>query len=192
MGYTHYWGYDPINPQYIAAESMLFEDARKIIKAAKRRGIYTTSPWRRNNAIVSDAGIALNGWPPYGSTEDPCKFYEESFVLGPLDYYTTLGVPHETDSDSLKRAKQEYRITGKIFRSCMTGRKPYDLVVTAILLRASELMGDVFQVSSDGCWDDPNGWLPAREFYARVFHTDPPMPTLMALHVRLNHDSTLT
>lgn len=155
MSYTHYWRYDPRNSLYVAAEPQLLDDARRIILAAKRRGIYVTSPWRRNGERVSTGGIALNGWPPPYSTEDPDNFWEESFVLGELGYLGAIQEPKESDSDSLKWVKQEYQMMGELFGSCTTAGKPYDLVVATLLLRASELMRGVFLVSSDGCWDDP-------------------------------------
>ncbi|KAH8742958.1 hypothetical protein F5883DRAFT_623665 [Diaporthe sp. PMI_573] len=37
---------------------------------------------------------------------------------------------------------------------CKTDRKPYDIVVCAVLLRAKYLAPDAVEVSSDGDWDD--------------------------------------
>ncbi|KAH8742664.1 hypothetical protein F5883DRAFT_363290, partial [Diaporthe sp. PMI_573] len=42
---------------------------------------------------------------------------------------------------------------------CKTGRKPYDLVVCAILLRAYQLVPDAIRISSEG---DPEDWNEAR------------------------------
>jgi hypothetical protein len=39
---------------------------------------------------------------------------------------------------------------GKYFSHCETGYKPYDLAVTAVLVRLKENLGDELQVSSDG------------------------------------------
>jgi hypothetical protein len=36
---------------------------------------------------------------------------------------------------------------------CRTGAKPYDLAVTALLLRCVQLLPDVFALDSDGGWD---------------------------------------
>ena len=57
---------------------------------------------------------------------------------------------------------------------CKTARKPYDEVVTAILLRAT-FYSKRFKVSSDG--DFENDWKDGRELYARVFGEDAAMPS---------------
>ncbi|KAK1829155.1 hypothetical protein QBC39DRAFT_373978 [Podospora conica] len=50
------------------------------------------------------------------------------------------------------------------FKFCKTARKPYDVVVTAILLRASMIAG--LEVRSDGDWDE---WMGAREVVAKLW-----------------------
>ena len=55
------------------------------------------------------------------------------------------------------------------FEFCKTGQRPYDVVVTAILLRAALTIPD-FNVSSDGDWSD---WQPARDLYVRLFGVTP-------------------
>ncbi|RMZ68690.1 hypothetical protein GMOD_00002485 [Pyrenophora seminiperda CCB06] len=47
---------------------------------------------------------------------------------------------------------------------CKTGRRPYDLVVTAILLRAWMILGPFIHISSDGEWDE---WMPARDLVGK-------------------------
>lgn len=49
------------------------------------------------------------------------------------------------------------------FNFCKTGRRPYDLVVCALLLAMTAIAPDAIQVSSDG---DMQGldWLPARNY----------------------------
>jgi hypothetical protein len=51
---------------------------------------------------------------------------------------------------------------------CKTARKPYDVVVTTILLRASILMGKAFHLSSDGAWGE-DGWPAAEELFGRIW-----------------------
>lgn len=55
------------------------------------------------------------------------------------------------------------------FEFCKTGQRPYDVVVTAILLRAALTIPD-FNVSSDGDWSD---WQPAQNLYVRLFGVTP-------------------
>lgn len=49
---------------------------------------------------------------------------------------------------------------------CKTGRSPYDLAVTAVLLRASQHI----RLSSDGFWDAE--WRPARDLIHGLFGAD--------------------
>ncbi|KAA8613791.1 hypothetical protein A1F94_009004 [Pyrenophora tritici-repentis] len=49
---------------------------------------------------------------------------------------------------------------------CKTGERPYDVVVTAILLRASMLFGSAITVSSDGHWAD---WQSARYLISELW-----------------------
>ncbi|KAF2011867.1 hypothetical protein BU24DRAFT_425692 [Aaosphaeria arxii CBS 175.79] len=51
-----------------------------------------------------------------------------------------------------------------------TARKPYDLVVATILIRAKVLMKAGIVVESDGTWDDD--WLEARQLYASLWPED--------------------
>jgi hypothetical protein len=51
---------------------------------------------------------------------------------------------------------------------CKTARKPYDVVVATILLRARVLMGKAFHFSSDGAWGE-DGWLAAEELFRRIW-----------------------
>ena len=50
---------------------------------------------------------------------------------------------------------------------CKTARKPYDVVVATILLRARILMGEAFS-SSDGVWGEDE-WLDAEELFGRIW-----------------------
>jgi len=61
---------------------------------------------------------------------------------------------------------------------CKTARKPYDDVITAILIRASQLLGreymvesgrDRKEISSDGDWDE---WYGGRNLVKQVFPDD--------------------
>jgi len=52
------------------------------------------------------------------------------------------------------------------FDFCKTAYKPYDVVVTAILIRAKQIYGSCVKISSDGDWQD---WQAGRELYERVF-----------------------
>ncbi|KAH6973344.1 hypothetical protein EDB80DRAFT_693377 [Ilyonectria destructans] len=49
---------------------------------------------------------------------------------------------------------------------CKTDRKPYDLVVCAILLRAYQLVPDAIRIGSDGRWED---WEEARTMVSMLW-----------------------
>ena len=61
------------------------------------------------------------------------------------------------------------------FDFCKTsGVRPYDAVVCAVLLRASEIYGPAIRVSSDGHWDD---WADGSALYVKAFGTEPTVPS---------------
>ncbi|SMR58624.1 unnamed protein product [Zymoseptoria tritici ST99CH_1E4] len=53
------------------------------------------------------------------------------------------------------------------FSFCKTARKQYDIVVSSILLRASQLAGTAISVSSDGTWD--RDWKPAQRLVKELW-----------------------
>ncbi|KAJ5106871.1 hypothetical protein N7456_003546 [Penicillium angulare] len=54
---------------------------------------------------------------------------------------------------------------------CKTARKPYDDIVTTILLRAYMLPPKGFDVSSDGYWDE---WSEAQDIYKKLWPGEAP------------------
>ena len=68
------------------------------------------------------------------------------------------------------------RNTKKNGNCCETARKPYDEVVTAVLIRATQLLGsnymegsDKDEINTDGDWDE---WIGGRELVKQVFPND--------------------
>jgi len=68
------------------------------------------------------------------------------------------------------------RQTAKSSRFCKTARKPYDAVVTAILIRATQLLGREYmegsgrkEIGSDGDWAE---WDVGRDLVKQVFPDD--------------------
>lgn len=59
------------------------------------------------------------------------------------------------------------------FNFCKTAQKPYDEVVTAVLLRAKDYFGDGLTLASDGTWEE---WLPGRDLYWSIFDRHPWKP----------------
>lgn len=59
---------------------------------------------------------------------------------------------------------------GEEYSFCKTGQRPYDAVVTAVLIQLKRQLGDAFKVTSDGEWSD---WLEGRNLYAETFGVEP-------------------
>ena len=57
---------------------------------------------------------------------------------------------------------------GSKFNFCKTARKPYDLIVNAILIMAVELNPNVWTVLSDGFYPE---WLEAQELLQKIYNT---------------------
>ena len=53
---------------------------------------------------------------------------------------------------------------------CKTGQKPYDTVVTAILIHAKAIFGDEILITSDGAWHE---WDGGRLLYETVYDVQP-------------------
>jgi hypothetical protein len=127
MGYTHYWSLLVNDPGYRAAWPGLVGDTVRIIDAVRRAGIGITGPhgWGRPVTDVA-CDIALNGDADRGLAADTF----------------TLPIPG-TDPDRPRW----------IANFCKTSRQPYDLAVTAILLRGHLLVPHALTLSSDGTWN---------------------------------------
>ena len=59
----------------------------------------------------------------------------------------------------------EWNEPGEDFTFCKTARKPYDEVVTAILLAAAYRFGPALRIESDGYWSE---WTAGRALYVRA------------------------
>jgi len=110
--------------------------------------------------IATASGVRLND---YDGTGEPV-FEPENMVrlngcaADEADYETFTLVHGVNHSDSL----------------CKTGRRPYDVVVATILLRAS-IRSRRFKIKSDGEWNEDE-WQAARGLYFAVFGELPNKP----------------
>lgn len=149
MGYTHYFRYDPQAESYVAAWPTMLDDARKIVAAAN---VPLTGGVGRGEPEFNERWIWLNGVGNDG---------HETFLI------------HGPGEEAGKAIQDQRRWLGNIdfvWQFCKTAQKPYDLVVTAILLRCAQLAPDAFTFSSDGNWDED--WLPGRALVRELFGTD--------------------
>lgn len=136
MGYTHYWYRDEslMSPQdALDFYAEFTRYAVQIIQTAENQGLQLADPSGQHLGAwrVDGESVRLNG---YG--EDA----HESFVW-----------------EKVCPEPQDWVKEGGFYDFCKTQRKPYDVVVTALLLGAREAYGDAVRISSDGSpseWED--------------------------------------
>lgn len=150
MGYTHYW-YRKEGPGSRQLFQQLGTDAKRIIAVAESRG------------------IRLGNW---GGEESP-EFNERRFSFNGYGEEAHETFSWDDDADMKAWQKQAGFEDDDVFYCCKTAYKPYDAVVTAILIRAKELYGEAVRVSSDGAWPD---WADGRNLYEAVFGYEPTCP----------------
>lgn len=139
MGYTHYWRI-PVQALPLVGERLpaIAEDFRKLLPHLPP----LAGPLGRGEPGFGPEEVAFNGPEP----ED----YETFAFPGLLrdgEPFVSEGFPEEH------------------FAFCKTGRRPYDLAVTAFLLVAKLHLEDLLQVRSDG---DISEWAPAADLVEKV------------------------
>lgn len=156
MVYTHYWAYQPDSASFATAFPQLVCDARLILSHLSARGVALADPSGIGEPLLNEAVIAFNGVRPDTG---------ENFVLAPgagsgITEHTRTGEPFRLDY-------------------CQTRHQPYDLAVTAVLLRAQQLARSDLVLASDGSWADD--WHPARTLLGDLFGAAPQIDALMPL-----------
>ncbi|MGA5820034.1 hypothetical protein ACPC54_19480 [Kitasatospora sp. NPDC094028] len=146
MGYTHYWSYTPQAEGFRTAWLQLQLDAAAILDLVQGQGTQLAGGDGTGAPGIDDSAIRFNGSRADG------------------DDYETFGIDLNPDPSREK--------SGFVWDFCKTGERPYDLAVTAVLLRAHTLAPDFFAVQSDGGWD--SDWLGARAIH-RILFGDPGM-----------------
>ncbi len=99
--------------------------------------------------IIDNCGVEISGRNGYG----PPILEEDRIHLNGLDD------PHE----SFDLYKWDTH------GCCKTARKPYDVVVTAVLLRAHMLYGGGTEIRSDGTWEE---WGEGRYLVEQLFPSE--------------------
>ena len=135
MGYTHY--YTPKE-----STSKKFEEF-----STRCKKLYEALPEKSGTAggYASDQKIEIRGGDGTGKPE----FTKEKVWF---NGNSKNGTDHETLGISSKDKNG--------WNFCKTQRKPYDLLVCAVLIASHDLLG--YEVTSDGDLDD---WIPAMKFY---------------------------
>ncbi|MER6913945.1 hypothetical protein ABT354_19920 [Streptomyces sp. NPDC000594] len=139
MGYTHYFSYTPEAPALRSAWLQLRLDTAAILDFVKKTGVQLAGSNGHGAPLIDERRISFNG----RATEE-CE-----------DFTFTLD-PHErTRRDPF------------VWDFTKTNGRPYDMAVTAVLLRAHTLIPDHVAIQSDGSWDAD--WLEARAIHNMLF-----------------------
>jgi len=160
MGYTHYMDRPVGNHGTAEMFGRLALDAKAICEHAQSIGIRLAGPFGEIGTLpeFTEGYFAFNG------------------VDGPDGDFS-----HETFRWEANPVQPEWRSEElSYFDFCKTAQKPYDAVVTAILIRAKEIYGNLLNVCSDGEWEpDPlswGTWEKGRALYEEVFNVEAPCP----------------
>ena len=166
MGYTHYWYHDHTDPAWPEVYGRTLMDAKRIIEAA-RCPIVGWDHEPGTQPELSEGRLAFNGQGGDG---------HESFVLEAQPNWAKA-TGDEVTLITRMEAKR-FAETGTNFTFCKTARKPYDDVVTAVLLRLAHHAADPtiptnckVEVSSDGVWSE---WIRGRELVSMLFEDGDP------------------
>lgn len=148
MGYTHY----TYRPRKNAGSAYMFGklalDAKKICEYANANGIRIRNGNGEGEPEFTEFYFSING--------DAEAFTSDGRDLAHETFYWA-GIPNHP-----KHRESE----PDFFEFCKTAYKPYDAVVTAILIRAKTIYGSCVRVSSDGDWHE---WQAGRDMYEIIF-----------------------
>jgi len=169
MLYKHYFGglgskrYPQEWPKVFPS---LVSDAKKLIAAAKVKLGDASYDGTEDGGqpVLSDARIAFNG-----VLDDAHDAFE---LRGPPTFLPAKSTPKRgTDygTDTTENDEDEDHDYDNPNDGCNTSQKPYDEVVTAILLRAAFHLQDGRAIESDGSWED---WKKGRELVLETFSGD--------------------
>lgn len=159
MGYTHYYTRSKSNKGTAEMYGRLALDALAIIAEAGRRGIVIRDGHGRGKPEFNEAYFCING-----DKETATDIAHEGFIWEANPEQKEWQLEYLTASGGN---------TDEITEFCKTRQKPYDAVVTAILIRAKVIYGDLVEVSSDGFWGE---WSEGRDLYRAVFGEEAPNP----------------
>lgn len=148
MGYTHY----TYRPRNNAGSAYMFGklalDAKTICDYANANGIRIRNGNGEGEPEFTEFYFSING--------DASAFSSEGRDLAHETFYWA-GIPTQSE---WRKDEPDF------FEFCKTAYKPYDAVVTAILIRAKTIYGSCVSISSDGEWSE---WQAGRDMYEAIF-----------------------
>jgi hypothetical protein len=147
MGYTHYMTRPVKNAGSAYFYGKLALDAKKLCDYANANGIRIRNGLGEGEPEFTEFHFSING--------DASHYVEGRDLAHETLYWA--GVPTHPKH---REGESHY------FNFCKTAMKPYDAVVTAILIRAKSIYGSCVSISSDGDWQE---WQAGRDLYQQVF-----------------------
>lgn len=163
MGYSHTFWYSSADPRFQAVWPRMTADARTIIEAVLHLDLGVTGPYGEIEPTITDDVIGFNGLRWRGEDRDP------------LLITATGEHPGSSGPEPGFRASH-----------CETGRNPYDLAVTAVLLRCHRLAPQAFRIDSTGRW---NGEWIYGAHHSQLGPTPPFGPSARMLNATLFADA---
>lgn len=194
MGYTHYWRRTPdLTPADFAKAA---DEIARILEVVSARGVKLAGPTGHGKPEITDNIIAFNGekhcghryrdlgspWPSptAGGVNETTEPVVGPWFSGAMLQTRTCGgscasAPFVVDRRFLVREWDQLD-KGKYFSHCETAYKPYDLAVTAALVRLKENLDDEIQITSDGkerAFDDAKRLCRELFGHAKKFELEP-------------------
>lgn len=147
MGYTHYFSYEPRADSFIAAWPQIVDDARLIAEHVQSElGVRLAGGLGTGEPELDRRHIWLNG-------PDRGDLGHETLLIDPEPWVSWDEQAAHGHADWAAREREQFETRGFYVSFCKTARKPYDIAVTSILLRARHLASGSFVIGSDGDWD---------------------------------------
>jgi hypothetical protein len=144
MGYTHYFYRHVTKSSDADLYEVFASQAHRILRKAEKWGIQLADKYGDNLGKweIDSERISFNGYGP--------------------ESHETFSWPRQAPErmDFMTSQPEDFA-----FDFCKTSRKPYDAVVTALLILANDIYGDAVRISSDGDWQD---WEKGAELYERA------------------------
>jgi hypothetical protein len=108
----------------------------------------------------------------FESIRDRVKEIVETAREAGIPMETDFAIDHVAINGQAEGAHETFSIyvEDNDFNFCKTAEKPYDAVVTAILILLKKELGDSIKIKSDGTWDD---WEGGRLLFETVFDEQP-------------------
>ena len=183
MGYTHYFGRKEVTHDPETFKRFM-DDVRTLVDNLPERSL--SSGGYASGHLLKLAGGDATGKPIFNDTELLFNGADGGEDLGHESMWICQDYEFSEGSyGDYQRAN--FNKKGEIFGFCKTARKPYDIVVQAVLILYKEYFGNKVGIGSDGCASD---WQQAFELVSSVFKRKQKGDTLEEQFEYLTGDDT--